>query len=182
ITRERLQNEFLRIQSEIKKTIVFVTHDIEEAIKMGDRIAILRNQSQIAQYDTPERILVNPADDFVTDFIGRGATLKRLNLSRIDSATLLDWPTVTESDAPADVRRALEQSSRPAVLVLDAQRRPVRWVDRDHLGQLDSLSADAGAPARATIEASASLSDALNELLGRPYVVAIVVDAAGAYQ
>src|SRR5690606_4312508 len=120
ITRERLQNEFLRIQSEIKKTIVFVTHDIEEAIKMGDRIAILRNQSQIAQYDTPERILVNPADDFVTDFIGRAATLKRLNLSRIDSATLLDWPTVTESDAPADLRRALEQSSRPAVLVLDA--------------------------------------------------------------
>jgi osmoprotectant transport system ATP-binding protein len=78
ITRDRLQNEFLRIQSEVKKTIVFVTHDIDEAIKMGDRIAILREGSQIAQYDTPERILVDPADDFVADFIGRGASLKRL--------------------------------------------------------------------------------------------------------
>ena len=78
ITRDRLQNEFLRLQAEIKKTIVFVTHDIDEAIKMGDRIAILREGSQIAQFDTPERILVDPADEFVADFIGRGASLKRL--------------------------------------------------------------------------------------------------------
>jgi osmoprotectant transport system ATP-binding protein len=118
ITRDRLQNEFLRIQSEIKKTIVFVTHDIEEAIKMGDRIAILRDQSRIAQYDTPERILVDPADEFVANFIGRGAALKRLNLSRVDSVDLLDWPTVMEGAAPADLRRILEQSARPAVLVL----------------------------------------------------------------
>ena len=97
ITRERLQNEFLRIQSEIKKTIIFVTHDIEEAIKMGDRIAILRDQSHIAQYDTPERILMNPADDFVKDFIGRGASLKRLGLSHVGSIQLLDWPVVQES-------------------------------------------------------------------------------------
>ena len=83
ITRDRLQNEFLRLQERIKKTIVFVTHDIDEAIKMGDRIAILRDQSRIAQFDTPERILVNPADDYVADFIGRGASLKRLSLSRV---------------------------------------------------------------------------------------------------
>jgi ABC-type proline/glycine betaine transport systems, ATPase components len=81
ITRDRLQNEFLRLQEDIKKTIVFVTHDIDEAIKMGDRIAILRDHSRIAQFDTPERILVNPADEFVADFIGRGASLKRLSLS-----------------------------------------------------------------------------------------------------
>lgn len=83
INRDRLQNEFLRIQDEIKKTIVFVTHDIDEAIKMGDRIAILGEQSRIQQYDTPESILVNPANDFVADFIGRGAALKRCNLSRV---------------------------------------------------------------------------------------------------
>src|ERR671915_838109 len=97
ITRERLQDEFLRIQSEIKKTIVFVTHDIDEAIKMGDRIAILQQGSHVAQYDTPERILVDPADDFVADFIGRGASLKRLSLSRVRDIELGDWPTVHEA-------------------------------------------------------------------------------------
>ncbi|HLS34143.1 MAG TPA: betaine/proline/choline family ABC transporter ATP-binding protein, partial [Brevibacterium sp.] len=80
ITRDRLQNEFLRLQSDVRKTIVFVTHDIDEAIKMGDRIAILQEGSRIAQYDTPERILTAPANDFVKDFIGAGASLKRLNL------------------------------------------------------------------------------------------------------
>ncbi len=75
ITRDRLQNEFLRLQETIRKTIIFVTHDIDEAIKMGDRIAILREGSQIAQFDTPERILSAPADDFVADFIGQGASL-----------------------------------------------------------------------------------------------------------
>ena len=81
ITRDRLQDEFLRLQQEIRKTIVFVTHDIDEAIKMGDRIAILKQQSKIAQYDTPEKILTDPADDFVADFIGGGASIKRLSLS-----------------------------------------------------------------------------------------------------
>ena len=83
ITRDRLQDEFLRLQQEIKKTIVFVTHDIDEAIKMGDRIAILKQQSKIAQYDTPEKILTDPADDFVADFIGSGPSIKRLSLSRV---------------------------------------------------------------------------------------------------
>jgi osmoprotectant transport system ATP-binding protein len=183
ITRERLQNEFLRIQSEIRKTIVFVTHDIEEAIKMGDRIAILRDQSHIAQYDTPERILVDPADEFVEDFIGRGATLKRLNLSTVATIRFLDWPTVGSGAALEDVRRSLEQSARPALLVLDGQRRPVRWLAKDQVGELEGSSlAGAGLPARATVHETATLGDALNEMLGAPYRVAIVVDDAGAYR
>ena len=182
ITRERLQNEFLRIQSEIRKTIVFVTHDIEEAIKLGDRIAILRDRSQIAQYDTPERILVNPADDFVADFIGKGAALKRLNLSPLGSAELLDWPAVVEASAPSDLRRSLEQSPRPAVLLLDANRRPVRWLAREHLGQLEGTpAAESGERVTATVSRSATLSDALNAMLGKPYGVAVVVDDDGAY-
>ena len=80
ITRDRLQNEFLRLQGELKKTIVFVTHDIDEAIKMGDRIAILGERSVIRQIDTPERILAYPVDDFVDDFIGSGSTLKGAEL------------------------------------------------------------------------------------------------------
>ena len=80
ITRDRLQNEFLHIQEDIKKTIVFVTHDIDEAIKMGDKIAILREGGVLAQYDTPENILANPDSDFVSSFVGTDRVLKRLSL------------------------------------------------------------------------------------------------------
>ena len=87
ITRERLQNEFLRLQRELRKTIIFVTHDFEEAVKLGDRIAVLRERSRIAQYDTPARILANPADDYVASFIGGDATLKRLALITVAELT-----------------------------------------------------------------------------------------------
>jgi osmoprotectant transport system ATP-binding protein len=80
ITREHLQNEFLRLQRELRKTVIFVTHDFEEALKLGDRIAVLRERSRIAQYDTPARILADPADDYVASFIGGDTTLKRLAL------------------------------------------------------------------------------------------------------
>ena len=170
ITRERLQNEFLRLQGEIKKTIVFVTHDIEEAIKMGDRIAILRDQSHIAQYDTPERILVNPADEFVADFIGSGATLKRLGLSRIDSIELQQWPSISDGASPDDIAARLRETDKNALLVLDDDRRPLRWI-----------SAEDSQPARSIVAASATLSDALNVMLGATHGVAIVVDDAGAY-
>ncbi|MEA2248538.1 MAG: osmoprotectant transport system ATP-binding protein [Solirubrobacteraceae bacterium] len=71
ITRERLQNDFLRLHAEVRKTVIFVTHDIDEAIKMGNRVAILRQGGRLAQYDTPEAILANPADDFVADVVGQ---------------------------------------------------------------------------------------------------------------
>jgi osmoprotectant transport system ATP-binding protein len=183
ITRERLQNEFLRIQSEIKKTIIFVTHDIEEAIKMGDRIAILRDQSRIAQYDTPERILMNPADEFVKDFIGRGASLKRLGLSRVGSIALLEWPAVPEDASLDEIHRMLRESGKDAVLVLDGERRPRRWLDRQDLDSEDDRRLGAmGAPAVAVVDGQASLSDALNAMLGAAYNVAIVVDHVGAFQ
>jgi osmoprotectant transport system ATP-binding protein len=83
ITRDHLQNEFLRLQREVRKTIVFVTHDFDEALKMGDRIAVLGPRSVIAQYDTPEAILAAPADDYVASFIGAGGQLKKLALLRL---------------------------------------------------------------------------------------------------
>jgi osmoprotectant transport system ATP-binding protein len=95
ITRERLQNDFLRLHREIRKTVVFVTHDIDEAIKMGDRICILREGGVLAQYDTPEAILAAPADDFVAAFVGEDRGLKRLALRRVDEVDLLP---VTDGD------------------------------------------------------------------------------------
>ena len=92
ITRERLQNDFLRLHREIRKTVVFVTHDIDEAIKMGDRICILREGGVLAQYDTPEAILAAPADDFVAQFVGADRGLKRLALRRVDEIDLQPVP------------------------------------------------------------------------------------------
>jgi osmoprotectant transport system ATP-binding protein len=88
ITRERLQDEFLRIQEDIKKTIVFVTHDIDEAIKMGNKIAILKQGGFLAQFDTPENILSRPASEFVSSFVGADRVLKRLSLTRVSEMDL----------------------------------------------------------------------------------------------
>jgi osmoprotectant transport system ATP-binding protein len=88
ITRERLQDEFLRIQEDIKKTIVFVTHDIDEAIKMGNKIAILKQGGVLAQYDTPETILAYPNSEFVASFVGTDRILKRLSLVRVGDIRL----------------------------------------------------------------------------------------------
>jgi osmoprotectant transport system ATP-binding protein len=88
INRDRLQDEFLRLQALVRKTIVFVTHDIDEAIKMGDRIAILREGGHLAQYGTPADILANPADEFVARFVGADRGLKRLSLTTLGELEL----------------------------------------------------------------------------------------------
>jgi osmoprotectant transport system ATP-binding protein len=183
ITRERLQDEFLRVQADIKKTIVFVTHDIEEAIKMGDRIAIMRQNSHIAQYDTPERILTAPADEFVSDFIGSGAALKRLTLSRVRDIELSPWPAAP-ADAPLEqLRSTLRESDKDAFLLLDGEHRPVRWVNAHDLQRVDGQRlTEVGVPPEAVLEPQARLSDALNGMITAPYGCAVVVDASGAYQ
>ncbi|MGM0930011.1 MAG: betaine/proline/choline family ABC transporter ATP-binding protein [Actinomycetota bacterium] len=183
ITRDRLQNEFLRLQSEVRKTIVFVTHDIDEAIKMGDRIAILQDHSRIAQYDTPEQILTAPANDFVSDFIGNGASLKRLNLSRIADIELTQWPTVRVDTPAQEALEQLRRSDRSALLVLDDAGRPRRWVGADDLNRAGTRALDGvGLPPEAVLEPRATLSDALNELITARYSVTIVVDSRGVYQ
>ncbi|TFD54022.1 ATP-binding cassette domain-containing protein [Cryobacterium frigoriphilum] len=183
ITRDRLQNEFLRLQREVRKTIVFVTHDIDEALKMGDRIAILQGPSQIAQYDTPEQILTAPASDFVSDFIGRGASLKRLDLSHVSDITLTQWPTVRVGADNAELLDVLRRSDKGAVLVLDDAGRPRRWVAPDDLDRHPGSPLDQiGLVPEAVVEPHATLSDALNELITARFSVSIVVDAHGVYQ
>ena len=182
ITRERLQNEFLRIQEDIRKTIVFVTHDIDEAIKMGDRIAILQEGSRIAQYDTPETILSDPASDFVTQFLGSGIVLKRLNLSRISDVGVAttEWPTVGPDATADDARRRFEETGRSHLLLLDDQRRPHRWISARDLEQQRDLSS-VGTPVEATVDERATLNDALQEMLTSANGVAVVVDRDDAY-
>ena len=181
IAREKLQNEFLRLQEDIGKTIVFVTHDIDEAIKMGDRIAVLREQSVVAQFDTPERILSDPADEFVAEFIGAGASLKRLGLARVRDFALADWPVSRISDGREAALSALSASRASSVLLLDDSRRPVRWVDRHELARASASLERVGAPVTAIVEPHATLAGALDAMVSSRVGGVVVVDGRGAY-
>ncbi len=107
VTRVRLQDEFLRLQGEVQKTVVFVTHDIEEAVKMGDRIAILDVGGILEQYSTPAEILGRPASPMVRDFVGRDRALKRLRVTPIEAECLEHPPTVAPDATLADARAAI---------------------------------------------------------------------------
>jgi osmoprotectant transport system ATP-binding protein len=163
ITRGNLQDELLRLQAELHKTIVFVTHDFDEAVKLGDRIAVLGDQSRILQYDTPEAILANPADDTVAGFVGAGASLKQLTLLRVRDIELGQAATVTLDESPSAVRQRLAEENRKFVLVLDQRQRPLRWV---HARQLagDSL-ARLGKPVGDVVSTQSTLQDALEAIL-----------------
>jgi osmoprotectant transport system ATP-binding protein len=149
ITREKLQAEFLRLQADIGKTIIFVTHDFEEAIRMGDRIAVLSERSRIEQFDTPARILANPANEYVRSFIGEGAALKRLALIPVSGATVGS----PDSSAPAATIEE-ETSLREALDLLVLTGAPRINVTRGGtiVGSIDqaAISAALGAPAPRT--------------------------------
>jgi len=120
VTRDRLQNEFLRIQAQMRKIVVFVTHDIDEAVKMGDRIAILRQGGILEQYDTPARVLARPATPFVADFLGPDRGAKRLSVVRIDPQRLEKATRVpTDAEVPVDATLA---DALSAMLLHDTDR------------------------------------------------------------
>jgi osmoprotectant transport system ATP-binding protein len=119
VTRVRLQDEFLRLQSEVRKTVVFVTHDIEEAVKMGDRIAILDIGGILMQYDTPAEVLGNPAAPMVADFVGADRALKRLKVTPIDTDALEHPPTVQPTASLADARVVMDRSGTSWVAVVN---------------------------------------------------------------
>jgi osmoprotectant transport system ATP-binding protein len=140
ITRTRLQHEFLRIHREVGKTVIFVTHDIDEAILMGDRIAILRPGGRLAQYDTPDAILAGPADEFVASFVGADRGLKRLSLVRLDEVELapldgVSGPTLGEGTTLREALSLMLSEGSRAIIVVDGDGTP-----RGSLS-LDALSA-----------------------------------------
>ncbi|MGH3434541.1 MAG: betaine/proline/choline family ABC transporter ATP-binding protein [Thermocrispum sp.] len=183
ITRDRLQNEFRRIQEGLRKTIVFVTHDIDEAIKMGDRIAILGQGSHIAQYDTPEHILSAPANEFVEGFLGEGLLLKRLQLARVRDLEAFDsWPKVRLDDAPAAVQDVVRDTGREWVLVLDEHARPRRWIQTSALREGTDRPSDPGEPIQNVLTDELSLQQALQQMLTSASGAAVVVDADERYR
>jgi osmoprotectant transport system ATP-binding protein len=164
IARERLQNEFLRLQGEVRKTIVFVTHDIDEAVKLGDRIAVLRQGGVLEQYDVPAEILAHPANEFVADFVGADRGLKRLRVTAIDAAAL-DKPPVVALDASlADARRSMDADGARWAIVLDPAESLHGYLSRDR-AEGDGSVADRARRMEAWVSVHASLKDALSEML-----------------
>jgi osmoprotectant transport system ATP-binding protein len=127
ITRFRLQTELRRLHREVGKTVIFVTHDIDEAIQMGDRIAILREGGVLAQYDTPDAILAHPADDFVAKFIGEDRALRRLALKRLS-----DVPLEPADGTEPHRRVSIETTVRNAVSLLLETKNDRLLVENDN--------------------------------------------------
>ena len=180
ITRDRLQNEFLRLQEELKKTIVFVTHDVDEAVKMGDRIAILRDQSEIAQLDTPEHILTDPADEFVENFLGSGAILKTLTLRRVKDIELSPLVTLKEPFQRDQAFAMMNEANTSVAVLLDSNNHPTRWIDERALNRSSGLE-KAGRPISVQLQPEDTLQDALSVMLTSAAGMAVVVDARGNY-
>ena len=172
IVRAQLQDEFLRLQADISKTIILVTHDIDEALKLGDRVAVLRQGGRLAQVATPAELLDAPADEFVADFVGSTRGYRSLNFRFGDSRLVpQSEPTVTvgESARGIDGRWAL---------AVDAGRRPIGWVDVAAVGERPLESGDinlAGTVARA----DSPLRDLLNSALSSPAGRCVIVDDGG---
>ncbi|MEA2347785.1 MAG: osmoprotectant transport system ATP-binding protein [Thermoleophilaceae bacterium] len=178
INRERLQNEFLRLQRELRKTILFVTHDIDEALKMGDRIAVMQKGGHLAQYATPQELLMAPAGEFVEDFVGSDRALKRLALLRVRDVDLWQAPLVRPGRPTSEARAALAGSDVPHPLVVDEQGRPLGWMsERDLAGEL--VPERPGTTATPRIDQDDVLRDALSDLLQSETRYGPVLDAEG---
>ncbi|HXR30761.1 MAG TPA: ABC transporter ATP-binding protein, partial [Solirubrobacterales bacterium] len=178
INRERLQNEFLRLQAEIGKTVLFVTHDIDEAIKMGDRIAVMREGGRVAQYATPAELLMAPADEFVEDFVGADRALKRLALMRVADIDLWEAPLAYVGQATADVRAKLAapEVEVPYPLLVDSERRPLGWLSERDLRD-DTVPAQPDSSLGPLLELDDVMRDALSDLLQGEAQYAAVADA-----
>jgi osmoprotectant transport system ATP-binding protein len=176
IVRERLQDEFLRIHDRLGTTVLFVTHDIDEAIKMGQRVAVLQD-GHLAQYAPPAELLERPASDFVARFVGADRGLKRLSLIAVGDLELRHVSTA-RIGAPADPSSA---DGDAYVLLLDDAGRPEGWVNLERArGQmLDRSMADPSSPLFARVTRA---RDALSQLMVRGVRTGVVVDDEGRYQ
>ncbi|MGA7269831.1 MAG: ATP-binding cassette domain-containing protein, partial [Acidimicrobiia bacterium] len=173
IVRARLQDEFLSLQARLQKTVVFVTHDIDEAIRMGDRIAILNEGARLEQFDTPEEILTNPANPFVENFLGGERGLKRLGLTTVNNVHLQRGPVVDLQDGAHRVSEAMEHHGTEWVVVLDGERL-VGWAWG---AEVSGTVAEAETrPFWVRIDRDSTLREALDAVVRSRAHVAVVTD------
>jgi len=178
INRERLQNEFLRLQREIRKTIVFVTHDIDEAIKMGDKIAILQKGGRLAQYAPPAELLMYPSSKFVEDFVGADRALKRLALQRVRDIDLWRVAQVRVGEPVREAEAKLRDADIRIALLVDDRGRPIGWLSDEGLAG-ERVKETVRSRAEPVIDLDDVLRDALANLLVAETRYAPVVDGEG---
>lgn len=178
ITRQRLQDELINIQRELQKTIIIVTHDFDEAIKLGDWIVVFGEGAEIVQYDTPERILASPANEFVEGFIGSGAGLKQLSLTRVEDIELLDAVTARPGDSAQAVLQHMDNVRQDHAVVLDDQDRPIQWLSRLQLSGLATVQSTVD-PKLPVVTCLSTLSDALDNMLVFGTGAALVTGSGG---
>jgi osmoprotectant transport system ATP-binding protein len=183
IVRSRLQDEFLRLQQEVRKTIVFVTHDIDEAIKMGDRIAVFRQGGHLEQYAPPDELLAEPANDLVADFLGAERGLKRLALIPVSAVKAEPGPVVSPED---DGRRALAVAeaygSDWVVVVVDDDRRLLGWARASEAAERGRVGDAELRPFQLQVRADDSLRAALNAMVQSRTGVAVRVSDGDRYE
>ncbi len=181
ITRDRLQNEFLRLQEHLHKTIVFVTHDIDEAIKMGDQIVILQVGGLIQQIGSPDDILAMPDNDFVADFVGSDRGLKRLSLIRVGEA-YHEYPTVQLTEATEAAIERMERRGVNSLVALDRERKVQGYVTLDFARRHNhGVVADIMKELEVYTETQATLRDAFSEMLTNTLKQLPVVDDRDRY-
>lgn len=180
INREVIQDEFLKMQSELKKTVMFVSHDIDEAVKMGDRIAIFR-EGKIEQYDPPDRLLAHPNNAFVADFVGADRTLKRLRLVSAEEVTDADAPSVSRHSTAKDVLAALRGNENRIAVVLDSEHRPVGYVTEEMTEGASGTVHEIMQPLPATVPGRADLRAVVSEMFAYNTMWLACVDDQGRY-
>ncbi len=182
IVRERLQNEFLRIQEQLARTILFVTHDIDEAIKMGDVVAVFRAGGVVEQFGPPSEILAAPGSEFVARFVGADRGLKRLSLMRVDDLTLQPAVTAHVGDDAAEARRRVLAEPFQYLLLLDPAERPIGWVDQEHVPSSGVIRADLVDSTSPLLDRRTTVKDALSMMLDDLVQAGVVVDRRGAFR
>jgi osmoprotectant transport system ATP-binding protein len=181
IVRARLQDELLTLQREVHKTIVFVTHDIDEAIKLANRIAILNVGGILEQVDSPAEMLRAPRNDFVADFLGDDRGIKRLSLMTVGDASLSKGPVVAESASADEARATMAELGYDWVAVCDGDDRLRGWIGAAELDGAAAVDQLTPKPFRAVVTADTNLKATLDGIVSSHTRVAMVVDADGRY-
>jgi osmoprotectant transport system ATP-binding protein len=174
ITRVDLQNEFLKIQQEIQKTIIFVTHDIYEAIKMGDEIALMK-EGRLVQYAPPADLLYRPKDEFVAGFVGADRALKGLQLIRTKEVMHRSPPTAKREDKAGEVRTRMERENIDWMPVVDDEGGFLGWIFEPDLKGEGAVK-DAMSPSTISTTRNSVLNEALSLMLTSGLNVLAIVD------
>jgi osmoprotectant transport system ATP-binding protein len=181
IVRERLQNEFLRLHRALGTTVLFVTHDIDEAIKMGTRVAVMQQGGHLAQYAPPTELLARPASEFVSRFVGVDRGLKRLSLLKVADVRLEQGVVAHLGEPTQAARRRAEEGESEWVLLLDARDAPLGWVKAAELNSSEVLTTEHVDASSPLVHYDTTLRDALSMLLTSLVQTAVVVDDRGGY-